>query len=774
MVCVPRGGVCVWLLLAVFASCGEAVVIELPDGTEIRGIDQADTDTEAFLGIQFGDAPRFEKPTLIPLGGGHIDATNKGPACPSACKQVVGSPQFCLSESGLLAEQCLYLHVWVPKGVRERGEKRNVLALIHGGGWDGGTSGAAFTDGAALAQRTGLVVVGLNYRLGIFGGIVTDYLPRNLGFLDQRVALEWIQKYIHHFGGSRDVTLVGFSAGAVSAACHLASESAGRLFKKVIAVSQDCCQSGRSLELATAQSNFALTALTPSCGPVHKAERDLDAYIECIKTAPVKDLLAANLLGNMYLILEDFFILAPWRLVEDGEVLSNNCYDPLVTGEYNTDVPLMLSSTPHEGTVIIRQAINFFARDFADMLTQVVFNPVTWMATIKGLFGARADEFLELYPLDGVGEPATIGLTPDRPDTASSFSSAFGHSEFSCSTRQLCANVTGTCYLASYESGWSYTESEKFTAKSAPGSYFHSLNRFCGTDEIRCHLEDQPWLLQSARRMPEGFAFTSAEEEAVKTVHQYWRNFANTGVPDGAGDGDSAAGSSLPPWPPYTRDERLYMKLSILSDDAPAGRALSEAGYMNDECGFWDSIIPKYDVSWKGYADRTRQARYGESEGGECGSLQCPSGSVCVTTANVDMPSLGGGSWEEWLADDPIHAARALSLFSSVVPRYSCVSASSMHVVAQSDPTDLTWAAMGYNMTLVSSPTDEGQEFLQRAISEAMQHYRPTVRIGEMEVDLRDQVMATRGGGASLRVLGNLAAVASRKVAVAESFIDGL
>ncbi|CEL92206.1 unnamed protein product [Vitrella brassicaformis CCMP3155] len=66
------------------------------------------------------------------------------------------------------------------------------------------------------------------------------------------------------------------------------------------------------------------------------------------------------------------------------------------------------------------------------------------------------------------------------------------------------------------------------------------------------------------------------------------------------------------------------------------------------------------------------------------------------------------------------------------------------------------------------------EEFLQRAISEAMQHYRPTVRIGEMEVDLRDQVMATRGGGASLRVLGNLAAVASRKVAVAESFIDGL
>ncbi|KAK9236409.1 Alpha/Beta hydrolase protein [Lipomyces kononenkoae] len=122
-------------------------------------------------------------------------------------------------------EDCLFLDVVVPKDVFEKQGKASVLVWIYGGGYVSGDK--ANENAKGLVERSlqngqdGIVYVAINYRLGAFGWLAGPSLERegtaNAGLLDQRLALEWVQKYIHVFGGDPDkVTVMGESAGAGS------------------------------------------------------------------------------------------------------------------------------------------------------------------------------------------------------------------------------------------------------------------------------------------------------------------------------------------------------------------------------------------------------------------------------------------------------------------------------------------------------------------------------------------------------------------------------
>ncbi len=140
-----------------------------------------------------------------------------------------------------MSEDCLNLNIFTP--ARDDAE-RPVMVWIFGGGYVNGDGADPMFDGRALAEAGNVVVVTINYRLGVFGFLSGDHA--NLGLTDQIAALEWIRRDIHSFGGDPDnITLFGESAGAMSICTLLTMPRAKGLFHRAIA------QSGAGENVAT-------------------------------------------------------------------------------------------------------------------------------------------------------------------------------------------------------------------------------------------------------------------------------------------------------------------------------------------------------------------------------------------------------------------------------------------------------------------------------------------------------------------------------------------
>ncbi|OGN88874.1 MAG: hypothetical protein A2158_08425 [Chloroflexi bacterium RBG_13_46_14] len=137
------------------------------------------------------------------------------------------------------SEGCLYLNIWSP-GLDDA--RRPVMVWIHGGAFNMGSGSEPLSDGVKLASRGDVVVVSINYRLGLLGFLNLDEITGgripssgNEGLLDQVAALRWVRDNISVFGGDPDnVTVFGESAGAMSIGCLLAMPEARGLFHKAI------------------------------------------------------------------------------------------------------------------------------------------------------------------------------------------------------------------------------------------------------------------------------------------------------------------------------------------------------------------------------------------------------------------------------------------------------------------------------------------------------------------------------------------------------------
>jgi carboxylesterase type B len=202
-------------------------------GLRIAGADQkppTDTAVDAYLGIRYGAAGRWEYATLH-RGTEPTVATAFGEECIHA---QLGT-QKKMTTVG--KEDCFFVNVWTPA---ERGrEPLPVLVFIPGGGFIiGGTNGAV-VQGWQVAAAGKVVVVTFNYRLGAFaglgGGKGKNELRGDYGFADQQLALQWVQKNIAGFGGDPGrVTLWGESSGAQSVALHLVAPGSRDLFQAAI------------------------------------------------------------------------------------------------------------------------------------------------------------------------------------------------------------------------------------------------------------------------------------------------------------------------------------------------------------------------------------------------------------------------------------------------------------------------------------------------------------------------------------------------------------
>ena len=186
-----------------------------------------------FKGIPFAIPPvgelRFKKPRVIKPWLGTMSASQFGDA---SVQEI--NPMNPISTA---SEDCLSLNVWAPDR-----EETNlpVMVWLHGGSFTQGAGSMAQYDGHALAKRGGVVVISVNYRLGVLGFAHFNELSggkadTNLGLRDQILGLQWIKDNIQAFGGdANNITLFGESAGGMSVACLLASPLAEGLFHKAI------------------------------------------------------------------------------------------------------------------------------------------------------------------------------------------------------------------------------------------------------------------------------------------------------------------------------------------------------------------------------------------------------------------------------------------------------------------------------------------------------------------------------------------------------------
>jgi para-nitrobenzyl esterase len=178
-------------------------------------------------------------------------------------------------------EDCLRLNVWAPAA--PPAEARPVMVWIHGGSLARGSAMSSSTDGARLVERTGVVLVGINYRLGQFGFLPHRLLAAesgttgNYGLLDQVAALEWVQRNIAAFGGDpRRVTIFGQSAGGFSVCSLMTSPLARGLFSAAIMMSGGCVARTWEAGLAAGQQ-FAAAAGCGSAGDPLACLRELSA-----------------------------------------------------------------------------------------------------------------------------------------------------------------------------------------------------------------------------------------------------------------------------------------------------------------------------------------------------------------------------------------------------------------------------------------------------------------------------------------------------------------
>jgi len=212
---------------------------------KVQGSEQGSI--SVWKGIPFAQPPtgqrRFRAPQPPSPWTGVREATAFSPMAPQVPEMGASMVGALGAERAVeqrpMSEDCLYLNIWSPGA---DGQKRPVMVYIHGGAFTLGSASDPWYDGTSFAATHNIVVVSLNYRLGILGFVYLKDLAGadasytgNCGLLDQIAALEWVRENIAAFGGDPDqVTVMGESAGAMSIGALLGMPAAKGLFQRAI------------------------------------------------------------------------------------------------------------------------------------------------------------------------------------------------------------------------------------------------------------------------------------------------------------------------------------------------------------------------------------------------------------------------------------------------------------------------------------------------------------------------------------------------------------
>lgn len=326
----------------------------------VAGIAGTDPSVRVYKGIPYAAAPvgdlRWKPPQPLAAAWKEVRETSK---FSNACEQPpYPKASIYHRDPEPTSEDCLYLNIWT--AAQSARERRPVMVWIHGGALTRGSGSINVYDGEALAKK-GVVVVTLNYRLGIFGFFAHPELSResphhasgNYGLLDQLAALQWVKKNIAAFGGDpARVTIFGESAGAWSVNYLTATPLGHGLFERAIAESGAAFAPQATLaEAEAAGQKFSKTA-----------------SLSDLRARPAHELLQSS----------SFYSFPP---CVDGWLLPQQVDSIYKSGKEN-NVPLLIGSNADEGTALAPWSSTAAA----------------FLAEQKKRFGKMADEFFRLYP----------------------------------------------------------------------------------------------------------------------------------------------------------------------------------------------------------------------------------------------------------------------------------------------------------------------------------------------------------------------------------------
>ncbi|WP_313674893.1 carboxylesterase/lipase family protein [Mycolicibacterium sp.] len=252
----------------------------------VRGID--DGTAMSWKGVRYAAPPvgelRFRAPQAPQPWTEVLDADTYGFVCPQP-----PVPNFPLDLGAAANEDCLFLNIWAPSGTKP-GDDKPVMVWLHGGAYVLGSSSQPLYNGKRLAASGDVIVVTLNYRIGVFGFLDLSqvggrrHFDSNIGLRDVLAALHWVRQNIGGFGGDPDrVTLFGESAGAGIVTTLLAVPEAGGLFAGAISQSSPTT-SVYSSDRAQRVTHRVLGHLGIAPADAHRmAEVDVPALISATK-----------------------------------------------------------------------------------------------------------------------------------------------------------------------------------------------------------------------------------------------------------------------------------------------------------------------------------------------------------------------------------------------------------------------------------------------------------------------------------------------------------
>uniref|UniRef100_A0A6J0U5E2 Carboxylic ester hydrolase n=2 Tax=Pogona vitticeps TaxID=103695 RepID=A0A6J0U5E2_9SAUR len=508
----------------------------------------AERRVDVFLGVPYAKAPvgplRFSPPQPAEPWRELRSATSYPPMClqdPGVAQRL--SDAFTNEEEKVSlrnSEDCLYLNIYTP--TRSDSKVRlPVMVWIHGGGL---LLGAASTyDGSALAAYENVVVVAIQYRLGILGFYSTgdEHSHGNWGFLDQVAALQWIQENIAFFGGDPgSVTLFGESAGGCSVSAHVLSPVSKGLFHKAISQSGvavlNAIFDAHPERLAKKIAVIAGCPASSSSGMIHCLKGKTEN--EILEATLKMELTRLQLDGN-----EKHTVFFPTAI--DGAFYPKSPEALLAEKSFN-NVPYIIGFNNHEFGWIIPTMLQF--PNFTEGLDKGTANQVL---RSSGQFTGVAPKHAHLIADEYLKD------TEDPQQLRDHLLELLGDVTFvvpSVLTARAHRDAGYPVYFYEFH--------------HRPSAHAGLKPDFVSAD----HGDEIGFVLGRPFLAGEG---TEEEKKLSKTVMKYWANFARNGNPNGEG---------LVNWPLYNGDEQ-YLEIDVTQK---AANKLKEY-----RVGFWTKILPE-------------------------------------------------------------------------------------------------------------------------------------------------------------------------------------
>jgi para-nitrobenzyl esterase len=485
---------------------GEIVMTDLGD---VRG--EVAGDLVVFRGIPYAAPPvgalRFKRPAPHPGFGDVYDATTFGPRCPQP-----------MSGATVGEEDCLHLNVWAPTA----SGPRPVMVFIHGGGYLTGSSTTALYDGTDLALTGDVVVVTLNYRLGLLGYLASEDLAAeeadgstgNFGTWDQIAALEWVQRNIAAFGGDPDdVTVFGESAGAISVCTILGAPAADGLYDSAIIESGGGCNGFEDPRVslfgdATMIDRHAVRIAELGCGGLS----DVPA---CLRGLTVDQIVGNTALLDELTTTRTLATSVPFAPSRDGVLMDEDPYDR-VAGGRAPDVPILIGTNADES--------------FLFTVTTAVLTARQYENRVRDVLGEDADEVLAVYPASDFARPKQA------------YNTLMTDLGFVCPAMSFVEAAAGGT-----EPAFSYHYTHVLAGVFGTGGSLHGLELFFVFGNF-----------------PDSYTPRAGDLALEETVQTAWTTFARSGAPEAS-----------PTWPPYaegTESIALLTEPLSMIDEIREGR----------------------------------------------------------------------------------------------------------------------------------------------------------------------------------------------------------